>query len=132
MSLEQLVARLSASNLPLQSKFDELRKAFETNFAPPDVVAGIHRATEELIASGAAQRALKAGDDAPSFVLPDAEGRATSSRALLVKGALVVTFYRSIWCPYCNFDLQALEAATPGDRSARREPSRHLAADGSQ
>jgi peroxiredoxin len=25
----------------------------------------------------------------------------------------VVTFYRGVWCPYCNMDLQALEAARP-------------------
>ena len=75
------------------------------------MVAGIHRATEDLIASGAAQRALKAGDEAPSFVLPDEDGHTTSSRDLLTRGPLVITFYRGAWCPYCNFDLQALEAA---------------------
>jgi peroxiredoxin len=113
MSLEQILARLSAANLPLQTKLDQLRAEFETNLAPPDVVAGIHKATAELIASGAGQQALKAGDQAPVFVLPDADGRLTSSRDLLLRGPLVVTFYRGIWCPYCNFDLQALEAARP-------------------
>ena len=24
-----------------------------------------------------------------------------------------MTFYRGVWCPYCNLDLQALEAARP-------------------
>jgi peroxiredoxin len=24
-----------------------------------------------------------------------------------------VTFYRGVWCPYCNMDLQALQAALP-------------------
>jgi peroxiredoxin len=113
MSLEQILGRLSAADLPLQTKLDQLRTEFETNLAPPDVVAGIHRATEELIASGAGQRALKAGDQAPAFVLPDADGHPTSSRDLLLRGPVVVTFYRGIWCPYCTFDLQALEAARP-------------------
>jgi AhpC/TSA family len=111
MSLEEILGRLSAADLPLQTKLDQLRMEFETNLAPPDVVAGIHKATAELIASGAGQRALKAGDRAPTFVLPDADGRLTSSRDLLVRGPLVVTFYRGIWCPYCNLDLQAIEAA---------------------
>jgi peroxiredoxin len=31
----------------------------------------------------------------------------------LLRGPLVLTFYRGIWCLYCNFDLQALEAARP-------------------
>jgi peroxiredoxin len=73
----------------------------------------MHRATAELIASGAAERALKAGDRAPEFTLKDADGRDMSSRELLAKGPLVVTFYRGIWCPYCNLDLQALQAALP-------------------
>jgi peroxiredoxin len=34
-----------------------------------------------------------------------------SSADLLDNGPLVVTFYRGVWCPYCNFDLQAIEAA---------------------
>jgi peroxiredoxin len=31
----------------------------------------------------------------------------------LKKGPLVVSFYRGVWCPYCNMELQALEAAKP-------------------
>ena len=95
--------------------------AFRANFeaggapyhAPGWVHELMHRATAELIASGAAERALKAGDRAPEFTLKDADGRDMSSRELLAKGPLVVTFYRGIWCPYCNLDLQALQAALP-------------------
>ena len=32
------------------------------------------------------------------------------SARLLTKGAVVVTFYRGVWCPYCNLDLEAIEA----------------------
>src|SRR2546430_1914152 len=73
----------------------------------------MHRATDELIASGAAERALKAGDRAPEFTLKDADGHEVSSRDLLAKGPLVVTFYRGVWCPYCNMDLQALQEVLP-------------------
>jgi peroxiredoxin len=31
----------------------------------------------------------------------------------LKKGPLVVSFYRGVWCLYCNMELQALEAAKP-------------------
>ena len=34
-----------------------------------------------------------------------------TSKALLAKGPLVVTFYRGAWCPFCNLDLSALEEA---------------------
>ena len=55
------------------------------------------------------KQALKVGDRAPEFTLPDVDGTLVSSHALLAKGPLVVTFYRGAWCPYCNLDLSALE-----------------------
>jgi peroxiredoxin len=73
----------------------------------------MHRATAELIAAGAADRALKAGDRAPDFVLTDPDGRPVAASDLLAHGPLVVSFYRGVWCPYCNMDLQALQAALP-------------------
>jgi peroxiredoxin len=100
--------------MSLQDKLDALKAEFETRMAPPDVVAVMHRVTDELVASGQAERALKAGDRAPTFTLPDPEGKPVASQDLLAKGPLVVTFYRGAWCPYCNLDLQALEEARPG------------------
>jgi peroxiredoxin len=113
MSLQETLATIAKSGLPLQGKLDALKAEFETNIAPPPVVQALHRATDELIASGAPDRALKAGSRAPEFTLPDADGNPVSSKALLAEGALVVTFYRGVWCPYCNFDLTALEEARP-------------------
>jgi glutaredoxin len=43
----------------------------------------------------------------------DANGRDVSLGELPAKGPLVVTFYRGVWCPYCNLDLQALQDALP-------------------
>jgi peroxiredoxin len=80
---------------------------------PPSVIETMHRATAELIASGQAERAKKAGGTAPSFTLDDQDGRPVSSAALLTKGPLVLTFYRGVWCPYCNMELSAIEAALP-------------------
>ena len=31
----------------------------------------------------------------------------------VILGPLIVSFYRGVWCPYCNMDLQALETAKP-------------------
>jgi len=99
--------------MSLQAKLDELKHNFETNIAPPAIVQGLHRAIDELVASGAPDRALKAGNVAPSFVLPDPDGQLVSSEELLTRGPLVLTFYRGVWCPYCNLDLVALEEARP-------------------
>jgi peroxiredoxin len=70
----------------------------------------MHRATAELVAGGQARHALKAGDKAPDFVLNDADGMPVASRDLRAKGPLVLSFYRGVWCPYCNMELQALQA----------------------
>ncbi|MEY9523736.1 peroxiredoxin [Bradyrhizobium japonicum] len=75
--------------------------------------SSISASTAELIASGHAQRAKKAGDAAPEFILRDPDGKPVSSRDLLAKGPLVVSFYRGVWCPYCNLELQALQEALP-------------------
>lgn len=103
--------------MSLQAKLDAFKADFEAGrppySVPPAVVETMHRATQELIASGAAARALQVGDKAPSFVLKDADGNTVSSPALLEKGPLVVSFYRGAWCPYCNMDLEALQAALP-------------------
>ena len=84
----------------------------------------MHRVTAELTASGAAERALKPGDRAPEFTLKDADGHEVSSRKLLAMGPLVVTFYRGVWRPYCNMDLQALQETLP----AISERGAHLVA----
>jgi peroxiredoxin len=99
----------------LQAKLDAFKAEFEAGKPPRNVprsiVETMHRATKELIASGQAQRALKGGDVAPSFTLNDPDGQPMSSADLLARGPLVVSFYRGVWCPYCNMELQALQAA---------------------
>jgi peroxiredoxin len=101
--------------MTLQAKLDAFKADFETGkppySVPHSVIETMHRATKELVASGAAQRALKAGDQAPLFTLKDPEGNSVSAASLLAQGPLVVSFYRGVWCPYCNMELQALEAA---------------------
>ena len=101
--------------MTLQAKLDAFKADFEAGkppySVPRSVIETMHRASEELIASGAALRALKVGDKAPLFTLKDPEGNSVSSASLLAHGPLVVSFYRGVWCPYCNMELQALEAA---------------------
>lgn len=103
--------------MSLQDTLDAFKADFEAGKPPYNVpysvIETMHRATAELKASGAAQRALKAGDQAPAFMLNDPDGRPVSSTELLRKGPLVVTFYRGVWCPYCNLELQALQATLP-------------------
>ncbi len=94
--------------MSLQEKLDTFKAQFVAQ-APAAAIDAFSRSTQELIDNGYAQRALKAGQSAPEFSLSDADGTLVSSRALLAKGPIVVTFYRGVWCPYCNIELQALE-----------------------
>jgi peroxiredoxin len=103
--------------MSLQATLDAFKADFESGQPPyrmaPADIETMHRATRDLIASGAASRAKKVGDKAPAFALKDADGNLVSSTELLKKGPLVVSFYRGVWCPYCNMELQALQAAKP-------------------
>ena len=111
MTFQETFAKIAQSGLPLQGKLEAFKLEFDTRLAPPAAVEALHRSVDELIASGAPDRALKVGDVAPQFTLPDPDGNPVSSNALLATGPLVVTFYRGVWCPYCNYDLTALEEA---------------------
>lgn len=103
--------------MSLQDKLDAFKADFKGGkapyFAPPEIHPVMERATAELIASGQAERALRAGDKAPLFTLNDPNGTPVSSEELLAKGPLVISFYRGVWCPYCNLELQALQEALP-------------------
>lgn len=103
--------------MSLQAKLDAFKADFEAGKppynVPPSVIETMRRATAELKASGAAQRALKLGDKAPAFTLEDADGNEVRSADLLRQGPLIASFYRGVWCPYCNMELQALEAVRP-------------------
>lgn len=102
--------------MSLQAKLDALSATFEAKVSP-ETLSVIKRATAGLISSGQAERALSVGDRAPAFTLPDTEGVDVSSERLLQDSPLVVTFYRGVWCPYCNMDLQAIEALADQFRS---------------
>lgn len=103
--------------MTLQDKLDAFKADFEAGkppySVPRSVIDTMHKATAELIASGAAQRARKAGDRAPDFILNDPDGKQVSSAELLQRGPMIISFYRGVWCPYCNMELQALQAALP-------------------
>src|SRR5260370_4828280 len=110
----QSTANRRRTAMSLQAKLDAFKADFEAGKPPYNVsrsvIETMHRATAELIASGAARRAKKAGEIAPSFSLQDPAGNGVNSYQLLKRGPLVVSFYRGVWCPYCIMELQALEA----------------------
>ncbi len=90
----------------------ELRKEFART-APAGRVALDESRIEELRSTFARHAALKEGDRAPDFSLPDAQGGTVSLSAALKQGPVVVTFYRGGWCPDRNLQLRAYQALLP-------------------
>lgn len=84
-----------------------------TQASSPQVIKAIETGIDELIADGIAQRAIKQGDQAPEFELPNANGKAVALSSLLSAGPVVLTFYRGGWCPYCNLQLRAYQRILP-------------------
>jgi len=85
----------------LQDRLDEFKRTFESGAppynVPPEAIKTMHRATAELKASGAENRALKVGDRAPAFTLFNQDHVQVASHDLLREGPLVVGFFRGHW-----------------------------------
>lgn len=107
--------------MTLQARLDAFKADFKGGKppynAPPEIHPIMERATAALFASGQAERAIHAGGRAPAFVLQDQNDQTVSSAELLAQGPLIVTFYRGVWCPYCNIELQALNELLPQFRA---------------
>ncbi len=82
MSLEQKLAKIRAGS---------------AEQIPADQLAVMHRAVDELRASGIADGVVQPGDALPPFALPDIAGDEVRSADLLARGPLVVTAYRGVW-----------------------------------
>jgi peroxiredoxin len=95
-------------SMSLQLQLDALTAKLRA-MVPAERLAVIDLAAEELTHSGLANRALKAGDSAPSFELPDGDGMLWRSEDMLRSGLLVIVFFRGRWCAYCNAQLNALQ-----------------------
>ncbi len=100
------------TNTPLQQQIDEFN-AQAASKVPVELLKDLTSPIGQLINSGAAEKALKEGAQAPDFTLPDALGKVVTLSHLLKQGPVVITFYRGEWCPYCNLELRAYQQALP-------------------
>ena len=67
------------------------------------------KAQQHIAATDILDRALREGDRAPMFELPDAHGEIVRLSEVLATGPAIVSFYRGAWCPFCNLELWALQ-----------------------
>jgi peroxiredoxin len=98
---------------------DQLGETVDTFIAslPDDDAMAVGASFEKLQASSTGDNAINVGAIAPGFTLPAATGAAVNLHDKLNAGPVVLSFYRGGWCPFCNLELQALQAALPEIRS---------------
>ncbi|WP_312336031.1 peroxiredoxin-like family protein [Sphingobacterium sp.] len=96
-SLEHEIAKLNAdlANLP-----SEVKETFR-------------RSIEDLSAMNLIEKSIQVGDKFPDFSLLNKENKYIELGELLIKGKVIVAFFRGSWCPYCNLELRALQEKLP-------------------
>lgn len=91
---------MSGQEAGLNNELKQQIAAFQKEMLPK-IPAAIRevlvRTTEDQVKSGIADKALKVGDKAPDFTLPNARGEAVTLSQLLAKGPAVIAFYRGAW-----------------------------------
>ncbi|WP_246252694.1 redoxin domain-containing protein [Allomesorhizobium camelthorni] len=95
---------------PTDTTLSQIRTELLTKFGAADWESYSHL-VGWLRDRDVASHALRVGEAAPDFLLPDADGRLHSSEQLRRNGPLVLSFFRGDWCPFCTAELCALQAA---------------------
>ncbi|WP_019868240.1 peroxiredoxin-like family protein [Methylovulum miyakonense] len=85
---------------------------------PADKLAVFNADAQQLAVSYPSPLKLQKGDQAPLFALPNAKGETISLADLLKHGPVVLTFYRGVWCPYCNLQLANYQQILPQIKKA--------------
>jgi peroxiredoxin len=97
---------------PLRQIFAE-RKELIAKYVPPATQAIHARAVAQLKEKHFAANILPVGAKAPTFDLPDYDGRIVRSSDLVAKGKLVLCFIRGRWCPFCVGQMEAMNLVLP-------------------
>lgn len=91
--------------MSLRARLDALTST--CNEASDPTGSALHEAVKKMIDEEERTRPLNVGDEAPRFELPSYDDASVASDDLLKSGPLVLTFYRGLWCPYCQKDLKS-------------------------
>jgi peroxiredoxin len=89
------------------------RKELIAKYVPAETLAIHAQAVAELQGRHLAVNILPVGVKAPSFELPDHNGKMVSSSDLLVNEKLVLCFIRGRWCPFCVGQMEAMNLVLP-------------------
>jgi hypothetical protein len=84
------------TTMTLQQKLSAMKQESLAKM-PSEVVDVLQGEMKKLIESNLVDKAIKAGEALPEFALPDEQGNLVSSKEILEKGPLALSFYRGIW-----------------------------------
>jgi peroxiredoxin len=94
------------------------RKELIAKYVPAET-KGVHaQVVAELKGRHLATKILPVGAKAPTFELPDHDGKLVSSSDLLANGRLVLCFIRGRWCPFCVGQMEAMNLVLPQIKQA--------------
>ena len=82
--------------MSLEEKLAAVREASAKRI-PPERLAIMHAATEQLRGSGILNHVVKPGAKAPDFTLDDQNGNAVTLSALTARGPVVMSVFRGFW-----------------------------------
>ena len=108
---------ISTPSTSLTAATEEMRAGL-LNQVGEEIISVYDRDAEAMGAGDTFAGALRAGNSAPGFRLPDARGGHVALDDLLVDGPVVLVFYRGAWCPYCNLQIAAFQSALADIRAA--------------
>jgi peroxiredoxin len=93
----------------LEEQLAAMREASSAR-TPPEMQANLEAFLADLERTVVAA-AVAEGDAAPDFTLCDAlTDQPVNLHETLARGPAVLSFYRGDWCPYCNVEVNALQA----------------------
>ena len=98
--------------MTFQEKLAALKEKIESQI-PQEHLNVMHNATQDLFDRNLLANVLKVGEKCPNFTLENQNGEKVNVKDMYKDKPLVITFYRGIWCPYCNLDLENLGEINP-------------------
>jgi peroxiredoxin len=87
---------------------DKIRQTIKhlRDVLPTETTSLLEQGAGEISALDIIENALRPGNAAPDFQLSSYDGKTRRLADYLEKGPLVLTFYRGVWCPYCNLQMK--------------------------
>jgi hypothetical protein len=82
--------------MSLEDKLAAVRAASAKRI-PPERLAIMHAATDQLRKSGILDHVIKPGAQAPDFTLNDQDGKTVTLSALAARGPVLMSVFRGFW-----------------------------------